>query len=51
MGRLSVPLGRIEEALNAERLILANGFSELATILALHPPERPDEVALDPLPS
>jgi hypothetical protein len=47
---LGVPLGRVEQALYALRVTLADGLGYLPAVLALHAAEEPYEVALDPLP-
>ena len=47
---IGVPLGRVEQALYALRVLLADGLGELPSVLALHAAEQPNEVALDTLP-
>jgi hypothetical protein len=47
--RIGVPLGRVQKTLNPLRVRLADGFSQLPTVLALHPPEQAEQVALHSL--
>jgi len=47
---IGAPFGRVEQALYALRIPLADGLGYLPAVLALHAAEEPYEVALDTLP-
>ena len=47
---IGVPLGRVQQALHSLRVPLADGLGHLPAVLALDPPEQPDEVAFDSFP-
>src|SRR3712207_1247423 len=48
---VGIPLRRVQKALNAERLILADGFRELPAVFTLRPSEQPEQVAPSPVSS
>src|SRR5215208_8344122 len=48
---IGVPPGGVQQPLDPLRIVLAYGLSHLPAVLALDPPEQPEEVAAHSLPS
>src|SRR5215210_1060409 len=46
---VGVPLGRVQEPLDALRVRFSDGLGQLPAVLALHPPEQAEQVALHSL--
>ena len=47
---VGVPSRRVQEPLDALRVRFSHGLGQLPAILAFHPPEQAEQVALNPLP-
>jgi hypothetical protein len=44
--RIGVPLGRVQQTLNPLRVPLSDRLGQLPAVLAFHPPEQAEQVAL-----
>ena len=47
--RIGVPLGRVQQTLNPLRVRFSDGLGQLPAVLAFHPPEQAEQVALHSL--